>query len=363
MEGGLTQTTRPGETYIQLGHRIKHMEPGERMPPFSALLKEWGVTQRSLDIAYKRLEAEGAIEIKKQRGVFVRNPYAGGTFVFTAPEDLFVGRNRGRSQRNFFRETRRQLARHFPGSQLELHLTESPDQHHETREPQLRAYMAAHNRTKRVLGVFVGYHITEERTYADLAALDLPAVGLEGDDLHVTDGRYDAETMAAHLEGRGCRDIVLLSAFAEDQLDWPSFARAHPTVRYRYMGDGRDGDLVRRGIAYIQELIDQKSLPEAFVVGDDYFFEGMLQGARLRRVLLEEACELATVAQKDDDLFTLKPVARLEYCWDQVADAGLTIMRQKLTRQWQNRFLTLRPRLRVPEAPGPAVAAPGLVSG
>ncbi len=345
MEKALTQTTRPGETYIELGHKIKKMNSGDQMPSFSVLLKELEITQRSLDIAYKQLEADGAVEIKKQHGVFVKNPYAGGTFLFVAAEDLFLSQFKGQNLRFYFAQIRRRLQHLFPGARLELYLTESPDYEHYNREPQLRDYLYRTNRLKRICGVFVSYHITEPETHQVFKELSIPSVDVQGDDLRINDGAYDAETMIEFLERQGKKDIIFLCSYSLDYPGVEPVLRKHPKVRYEHIDTAKN--LIENGIHYIHQLLDNGALPEAFAVQDDYFCQGLLMGAYMRGMILEKECAIVSISQKGQQIPSRNPITCLNYDWGEIANAALTVMQQKLKGQWCNQFLTVRPSLEI----------------
>lgn len=345
MKQKLAQTTKPGEVYIRLGHMIKNMSPGDRMPPFSKLLEGLGITQRSLDIAYKRLQEEGVLELKKQSGVFVRKPYAGGTFLFAAAEDTFLSHKSGANLRLYFSELRRRIHYYFSQSKLEIVFSESPDAQHYEREPQLREQLLRANQQKRILGVFVSYHITEQETVNMLNFMDIPFVDMEGDYLMITDCFYDVTTMVGQLKEMGYKRIAILAS-SSSYPQFSKYLKANTDLTYHSIDDNLiEEDLVECGINYIKGLIDSNTMPEAFAISDDYFCQGVLIGAYIRGVKLEEEYGLITVSQQGIPIHSNTPVMHLNYLWDKIADTASEILRKKLRKEYIDKPIIVRPIL------------------
>ena len=334
MKKELAQTTKPGETYIQLGHMIKNMSQGDRMPPFSKLLKQLKITQRSLDIAYGRLKEDGALDIKKQSGVFVKNPYAGGTFLFIAAECLFLSHKGGENLRLYFAELRRKIHHYFPQSNLEIMLTESPDAQHYDREPQLRERLSRENNQKRILGAFVSYHITEQETMDMFNSLDIPFVDIDGNCLKIFDCMHDAKIMVEHLQKLGYGKILILTNLLHKNPQLNEYLKKNSNLNYYYIDSNAEGiDLVECGINYMKSLIDSGEMPEAFAVTDDYFCQGMLIGAYMKGVNLEEEYGIITVSQQGVPIHSNTPVMRLNHCWGKIANIASEIMKKKLLKE------------------------------
>jgi DNA-binding transcriptional regulator YhcF (GntR family) len=51
---------------------IGHIEPGDRLPTYREISQAWEVDHRAVANAYRALEAEGLVEIRERRGVFLR---------------------------------------------------------------------------------------------------------------------------------------------------------------------------------------------------------------------------------------------------------------------------------------------------
>ena len=348
MKQELAQTTKPGETYIQLGHMIKNMVPGDRMPPFSKLLKQLKITQRSLDIAYKRLQDEGVLELKKQSGVFVRKPYAGGTFLFAAAEDVFLSHKTGENLRLYFAELRRKIHHYFPQSRLEIILTESPDAKHYDREPQLREQLIRENNQKRILGAFVSYHVTEQKTIDVFNSLNIPFVDINGGSLKITNCFYDAKIMVEHLKELGYKKIIILSWLLYNHPQFNKYLEVNNDLTYHSIDDNIKGvDLIECGINYIKDLIDANNMPDAFAICDDYFCQGVLIGAYIKGVKLEEEYGLITVSQQGVPIHSNTPITQLNYCWDKIADAASEILLKKLQKKEINEPVVIAPSLEV----------------
>lgn len=348
MKQKLSQTTKPGETYISLGHMIKNMAPGDRMPPFSKLLKELKITQRSLDIAYKRLKEEGVLELKKQSGVFVTKPYAGGTFLFVAAENSFLSHKSGENLRLYFSELRRKIHKNLPQSRLEIILTESPDAHHYEREPQLREMLIKENSQKRILGAFVSYHIKEQETIDTFNFLNIPFVDLEGNSLVITNRFYDVKIMVTHLKKLGFKKICILSGSLYEYPKFKKYLEADSDLTYHQIGVNIEKiDLVECGIDYIKKLIDSKIMPEAFVIRDDYFCQGVLIGAYIKGIKLEEEYGLITVSQQGVPIHSNTPVMHLNYCWGEIANTALEILFKKLHKEDLSEPVIVRPVLNI----------------
>ena len=331
MKQKFTQLTKPGETYIRLGHMIKKMAPGERMPPFNKLLKLLGITQRSLDMAYGQLKEEGVLDIKNQSGVYIKNPYAGGSFLFVGAEDVFLSHIGGENIRLYFAELRRKVHHYFPGSSLEVILTESPDKEYYDREPQLRKLLSQQSKLTRVLGAFVSYNIVEEQTIRDFHALDIPFVDLNGNCLKVNDCFHDIKTMVSYLRQNGMKRIFVISSFPKDP-ELKNYITADADIEIHSF-DSQNDDMVKAGIEYIKTLIDSGKMPDAFVVHDDYFCQGILLGAYIRGVKLEDEYGLITVSQQGVPIYANNSFPRLNYQWDTIADAASKIMLKKLEKE------------------------------
>jgi DNA-binding LacI/PurR family transcriptional regulator len=348
MKKQLTQITKPGETYIRLGHMIKKMAPGDRMPPFSKLLRELGITQRSLDIAYDRLVEEGVLEIKKQSGVFVKKPYAGGTFLFAAAEDVFLSHRTGENLRLYFAELRRKIHHYFPESRLEIVLSESPDKQHYDREPQLCEQLVRENKLNRILGAFVSYHVTEQETIDVFNSLGIPFVDLEGESLKITNCFYDATVMVERLKRLGYKKIVILGGSLREFPQFDKYLEADSDLtHYPIDTSVKSTDLVECGIRYIKDLIDSNNMPDAFAICDDYFCQGVLIGAYIKGVKLEEEYGLITISQQDVPIHSNTPVMRLNYCWSKIADVSSKLMSKKLLDEEINEPVKVVPELEI----------------
>ncbi len=331
MRQKFTQLTKPGETYIQLGSMIKNMAPGDRMPPFRKLLEIPDITQRSLDIAYSQLEEEGVLDIKNQSGVYIKNPYAGGTFLFVGAEDVFLSHVGGENIRLYFAKLRRQIHYYFPGSRLEVMLTESPDKEHHDREPQLRQLLGQQSKLTRVLGAFVSYSICEEQTIRDFHTLDMPFVDLNGNCLKVNDCFHDIKAMVSYLRQNGRKRIFVISSFPKNP-EFKNYIATNVDIEVHSF-DFKNGDLVKAGIEYIKGLIGSKNMPDAFAVRDDYFCQGMLIGAYTQGVKLDDEYGLITVSQQGVPIYANNSFPRLNYRWDIIADTASKIMLKKLKQE------------------------------
>jgi hypothetical protein len=92
-------------------------------------------------------------------------------------------------------------------------------------------------------------------------------------------------------------------------------------------------DVIKYGIEYIKQLIDSGNMPEGFVVRDDYFCQGMLIGAYMKGVNLEEEYGIITVSQQGVPIHSNTPVMRLNHCWGKISDIASEIMKKKLLKE------------------------------
>lgn len=53
------------------GLHVGHLHPGDRLPSYRQLSREWGVDHRPLARAYRALQAEGLVEVRGRAGVFL----------------------------------------------------------------------------------------------------------------------------------------------------------------------------------------------------------------------------------------------------------------------------------------------------
>ncbi len=348
MKKDLLPTTKPGETYVQLGHMIKRLSSGDRMPPFSKLLKQLKITQRSLDIAYKRLQEEGVLELKKQSGVYVRKPYAGGKLLFIAAEDVFLSHKTGENLRLYFAELRRRLHHYFPESSMDIILTESPDTQHYDREPQLRQQLVRENNQKRIIGAFVSYHVTEQETIDTFDALDIPFVDIEGNCLKIVNQYNDATVMIKHLAKLGYKNILVISSLEFEPQQLMKCSKSNLKLTCHSLDNEKTGvDLIECGITFIKKLIESNEMPDAFAVLDDYFCQGMLIGAYIKGVILEDEYGLISTSQQGEPIHSNHPIMRLNYCWDRIADAASMILLEKLHGQEINEPVIVSPSLEI----------------
>jgi DNA-binding LacI/PurR family transcriptional regulator len=354
----VTQTTKPGEAYIRLSNIIKKLQAGEKIPPYSQLLKELAITQRSLDMAYERLKAEGVLEVRKHRGVFVKRPYAGGTFLFVAAEDVFLAHNKGEYIRLYFSELRKAISQKFPGSRLEILLTESPDIEDFEREPQLQKRIEAMSKQSRILGVFISYSILKE-TKAFFDKKKIPFIDINGSILITSDALYNIKTMVESLQSEGFKKIIVtgnhyitkhVSAFnADGNKRLADYLNDNPDVKYLTVPIDADRGLniAQYGIDLISEIIDNQELPEAFVVLDDYFCQGLIMGAYMKSIWLEEQCRILTVANQGITIFSRHPkkITLLNYNWNMIANAASDLMLNFLKERPVKLPMIVRPKL------------------
>jgi DNA-binding LacI/PurR family transcriptional regulator len=356
----VTQTTKPGEAYIRLSNIIKKLQVGDKIPPYSQLLKELAITQRSLDMAYDRLKADGVLEVRKHRGVFVKRPYAGGTFLFVAAEDVFLAHNKGENLRLYFSELRKAINQKFPGSRLEILLTESPDTEGFEREPQLRKSIEDMSKQSRILGVFVSYEIFEEETKTLFNKKKIPFIDINGAILIINDAFYNIKTMVESLQAEGFKKIIVTginyyidkhfsSGYTESKKELADYFNKNPDVKYLTVPIeiGKGLNIAQYGINLVSKILDTQELPEAFVVLDDYFCQGLIMGAYMKGIWLEEQCRIVTIANQGIPIYSRNPqkITLLNYNWNIIAGAASDLMLNFMKETPVQLPVIVRPRL------------------
>jgi len=335
----LFRVTTPGRVYAELSRMVLAREPGERLPSYQQAMADLGATQRSLDMAYAQLQEDGAVEARKRRGMFVINPYAGGTVLFLMrANNLMPGQGEGVRQQYLI--TRSLLAEYFPGASLELVVTDYIDERHEA---ELRSRLALLDRHRRLIGLIGSYHVVDvdlqnwlkERRLVltdvgnPLSVYTLPGGGLE------TPLRMGVD----HLRDLGWKRIVCVTAAHVHGDETPAAAarkleacllkeaRDVPLIPVHTPAHTSSQDSAREAV---KTLIRRSGLPDAMIFLNDYVYRGFSEGAYECGIDLTANRALVVYTSEGFRLHASRPVTRVEIPRSRVAREQCRIIRDVL---------------------------------
>ncbi|MDD5705899.1 MAG: substrate-binding domain-containing protein [Kiritimatiellae bacterium] len=341
MPSSLYNLSRPGEVYLAASDLARSLKPGDRMPPYKELRRRWKVPQRSIDIAYDRLQAQGVLTRRWGRGIFVEAPLAGGTFAFIASSSSMRGEE-GAYNRSWFIALEALLQERHPEVTLEMVVTpddRSPAAVNNGRDAALRMRLPILRQQTRLLGAFGSYAVRRE-SLAFCRELNIPYVSmcpLPGAPSVKTASLEETCAMGLeHLLNEGWRDIGVIGG--QDRSSLPAAIKRLPrhlqarAARVRNYGDSGTfdyGDWRRFEKCWMDlagQLLADRHPPEALILLDDVICRSMLLGAQLAGVNLPERFAMVTASNEDLPIYASRELTRMENSGRAIAAEGLRIM-------------------------------------
>ena len=157
---------------------------------------------------------------------------------------------------------------------------------------------------------------------------------LKGVVLKILNQYNDATVMIKHLAKLGYKNILVISSLEFEPQQLMKCLKSDSKLTCHWLDNEKTGvDLIECGITFIKKIIESNEMPDAFAVLDDYFCQGMLIGAYIKGVILEDEYGLISTSQQGEPIHSNHPIMRLNYCWDRIADAASMILLEKLHGQ------------------------------
>jgi DNA-binding LacI/PurR family transcriptional regulator len=333
---------RPGEVYLALSQIVRGLRPGEKMPSYKTLMQQLEVPQRSLDIAYERLEAEGVLERRWGDGTYVLDPCAEGMFLFLIRSVAVTG-DLGASVRQMYLAFDRLVRERYPSSTLELLVMRAGDTPDSWPEDDLHRFIRALHGQVRLLGIFAGFTISDQmQAFCDEHCL--PIVSLSGRRILPHSVQFSAtqaviEFGLRHLLDEGWREIAIISPQHSHTVDFlcamdsiphilSEYGLDHTSVTCHAASDVQRSHAAGDGAAFIQEMLEQERLPQALVITDDVLCKQMIFGALEVGVKLAEHYALVTLSNAGIPIVASRPLTCVEVNGRAVAEEAMSVMEQ-----------------------------------
>lgn len=313
----------------QVGKMVSRLQPGGRLPSYQKMKELLGVNQHALDVVYDELARDGVIERRDRSGIYVTSPFQEACFIYVASADEMLSETEGAPKRQNLRELNRLAGEFFPGSLIQVLLLppgrDCPDD-------TILSHIDVLRRNQRILGIFASGLTVSLALQTALTEWELPCVGANSaaNPLSVMIRQSDAWWAAPlqHLREEGQEHVVLIrwtggrEAHSEAPGTTPGFESIE-RVALSGTGTRHPED---EGALYIQKLLAEKTLPDAFLIEDDYVCRGMLRGALNKGIHLEDHCALITLINEGAPIPATRELTRLELRWSEIAKVQVRLM-------------------------------------
>jgi len=332
---------RARETYNALRDRIKDLPCGVPLPPLSDIRRELGVGQATVEKAFVMLEAQGLIERKPRKGVFVADRTATGEMAIVLKPQLF-GAEASQAYRMTCTALTEALNARNPRWNIKMHLgkvvTNGKDfpATLDILEPAI---------LPRLRGIFTFhplYDLEQKLERVNVPVIHINGMSrMHGGIYHVAGDHKDFfQQSVRHLKDVGCRSIGMLwkknvNMKQDLQTDYPrivsELAAMHGLeCRTEWMPfqvpDGTSGVTEQDGYDLFMCLWKQSEKPDGVIVVDDVLCKGVLRAILQLGVKLPEDIQLITYANKGVPLPFHKPVTRIEFDVEAQAECAVEMM-------------------------------------
>ena len=328
-------TPRAKQTYDALRARIASSACGVPLPSVAEIRSELGVSQDTVAKAFAVLEQEGLIERKRRKGVFVADPLKRTGEIAIVLSQVHLSKHASPFYARQCAHLRQQLHAVNPRWTVKLHLGVSTvpgpdlpvtlDLLDPTVLPRLRGVLS-------FVGLFeVGVRLAEAGVsvvyFAAQPTSNAATVCLDHDQM-LRDG-------IRHLADVGCRNVCLLSTryigtkpVGRDPVPVAAAAAAACGLRFRneWIGHEEGGWGERHGYDLFMRVWDQGARPDGVLVSDDVLCHGVLRAIQERQVNLPRDLRLVTNANRGFDFPYPRPVSRVEFDLDVMADKAVRML-------------------------------------
>ena len=332
---------RARETYNALRNRIKDLPCGVPLPSLSDIRSELGVGQATVEKAFAQLEAQGLIERKPRKGVFVADRTATGEMAIVLKPQFF-GAEASQAYRITCTALTEALHTQNPRWNIKMHLgkvvTDGED------------FPATLNIMEpailpRLRGIFTFhplYDLEQKLERVNVPVIHINGMNrMHGGTYHVAFDHKDFfQQSVQHLRDAGCRSIGMLwneNTNVKQELQTDSLriiselAAMHglecrPEWMPFQVPDGTSGVTEQDGYDLFMQLWKQSEKPDSVIVVDDVLCKGVLRAVLQLGVKLPEDIQLITYANKGVPLPFHKPVTRIEFDVEAQAERAVEMM-------------------------------------
>ncbi|MDD5705770.1 MAG: GntR family transcriptional regulator [Kiritimatiellae bacterium] len=339
---GPAAAPRVRQVYGALRQRMASLRPGAALPPVPEIMRDLAASQTTVDKAYRLLESEGLIERQRRRGVFVADRKATGEIAVVL-SDVCLDKGASPAYTRICARLRRKLHADNPGWSVKLHLGAGT-----VPGPELPATLDLLEPTvlPRLRGVLSFNKLYDVET--KLAAARVPVVYLgarhrvsRGERLAgvgsvILDAARGFRDGIACLAESGCRNVCLLhpryvgTARPSVPSLVPGCAKdaAACGLRFRdeWIGYEEGGWGERQGYELFRRVWSQGEHPDGVLVVDDILCHGVLRAIQELGLELPRDLNLVTNANRGFDFPYPRPVTRIEFDLDDVADRAARML-------------------------------------